>query len=108
MSKQLLKKLVATMSGAGFLLLMSQQAQAFTIGVAALDALIVQWETGIPGAGLAVCAIGLIGLALSRMENQYGQWFQGIFPYCVTAGFLGGGVALLGTLGVLGGALLPV
>jgi hypothetical protein len=107
LSKKMLRKVAATMGGAGFLLLLaSAKAGAFALGIP-LDGFITTLETSAIGLGLVVGSIGLVGWIGSQMDNSFAPILAGSVPFFTRAGVLGGGTAILGTLGLVSGAMLP-
>lgn len=107
MSRKLVRKLMATMGGAGFVLLVhAAQAGAFALGIP-LDGFIGTLETSAIGLGLVVGSIGLVGWIGSQMDNSFAPILAGSVPFFTRAGVLGGGTAILGTLGLVSGAMLP-
>jgi hypothetical protein len=105
-SKKMVQKLLGTLSGAGFVLLLaSSTAQAFGLGIA-LDGFLTTLETSITGLGLLVGLIGCVGMTVAKMENAYSQFFSGYLNLFTAAGILGGGATIFGTLGLVSGAVL--
>ena len=81
------------------------QADAAGLGIP-LDGFIGTFETFVTGLGLAVGLVGLTGYVGSLMDNPFSNILAGSVGFFVKAGLLGGGAALLGVLGLVGGATL--
>ena len=71
-----------------------------------LDGFIGTFETFVTGLGLLVGLIGLTGYVGSLMDNPFSNILAGSVGFFTKAGLLGGGTALLGVLGLVGGATL--
>ena len=80
-------------------------AHAAGLGIP-LDGFIGSFETFVTGLGLAVGLVGLTGYVGSLMDNPFSNILAGSVGFFVKAGILGGGAALLGVLGLVGGATL--
>ena len=86
-------------------LLTTQAAQAAGLGIP-LDGFIGTFETFVVGLGLAVGLVGLTGYVGSLMDNPFSNILAGSVGFFTKAGLLGGGTALLGLVGLVGGATL--
>jgi hypothetical protein len=80
-------------------------AQAAGLGIP-LDGFIGTFETFVVGLGLAVGLVGLTGYVGSLMDNPFSNILAGSVGFFTKAGLLGGGTALLGLVGLVGGATL--
>ena len=89
----------------GILLSVAIQSEAAGLGIP-LDSFIGNFETFVTGLGLAVGLVGLTGYVGSLMDNPFSNILAGSVGFFVKAGILGGGAALLGVLGLVGGATL--
>jgi hypothetical protein len=106
MSKKMVQKLLATLAGSGFVLLLATaSAQAFGLGIP-LDGFITQLETSVTGTGMVIGLIGGAGMIMAKMENSYSPLFANFLSYFVNAGILGGLVTILGAVGLVTGATL--
>ncbi|HEY5864019.1 MAG TPA: hypothetical protein VI542_00480 [Candidatus Tectomicrobia bacterium] len=94
-----------TMGCAVGLVLVAQPALAAGLGIP-LDGFIGTFETFVVGLGLLVGLIGLTGYVGSLMDNPFSNILAGSVGFFVKAGLLGGGTALMGVLGLVGGATL--
>lgn len=83
-----------------------RSAYAGGFGIAQLDAFLTTFSTGVTGLGLVVGLIGLVGYVGSLMDNPFSTILAGSISFFTKAGILGGGVAMLGTLGLVAGATL--
>ena len=81
------------------------QAHAAGLGIP-LDGFIGTFETFVTGLGLVVGLVGLTGYVGSLMDNPFSNILAGSVGFFTKAGLLGGGAALLGLLGLVGGATL--
>lgn len=81
------------------------QGDAAGLGIP-LDGFIGNFETFVVGLGLLVGLIGLTGYVGSLMDNPFSNILAGSVGFFVKAGLLGGGTALMGVLGLVGGATL--
>jgi hypothetical protein len=90
---------------AALLLLAAQPARAAGLGIP-LDGFIGTFETFVTGLGLVVGLVGLTGYVGSLMDNPFSNILAGSVGFFVKAGLLGGGAALLGLMGLVGGATL--
>lgn len=86
-------------------LLSTQAAQAAGLGIP-LDGFIGQFQTFVVGLGLVVGLVGLTGYVGSLMDNPFSNILAGSVGFFSKAGLLGGGSALLGMVGLVGGAIL--
>jgi hypothetical protein len=86
-------------------LLMARAAQAAGLGIP-LDGFVGQFETFVTGLGMAVGLVGLTGYVGSLMDNPFSNILAGSVGFFTKAGMLGGGVALMGLVGLVGGATL--
>ena len=91
--------------GAWVLLSGVLQAEAAGLGIP-LDGFIGTFETFVTGLGLVVGLVGLTGYVGSLMDNPFSNILAGSVGFFVKAGLLGGGGALLGLMGLVGGATL--
>ena len=89
----------------GLLLTATLPAHAAGLGIP-LDGFIGNFETFVTGLGLVVGLVGLTGYVGSLMDNPFSNILAGSVGFFVKAGILGGGTALLGVLGLVGGATL--
>jgi hypothetical protein len=80
-------------------------AHAAGLGIP-LDGFIGTFETFVVGLGLAVGLVGLTGYVGSLMDNPFSNILAGSVGFFTKAGLLGGGTALLGLVGLVGGATL--
>ena len=80
-------------------------AEAAGLGIP-LDGFIGTFETFVTGLGLVVGLVGLTGYVGSLMDNSFSNILAGSVGFFVKAGLLGGGGALLGLMGLVGGATL--
>jgi hypothetical protein len=81
-------------------------ASAAGFGIAGLDGFLTTFSTGVTGAGVVVGGVGLLGYVGSLMDNPFSTILSGSVNYFTKAGILGGGTAMLGTLGLTQGATL--
>jgi len=58
---------------------------------------------GVTGMGLLIGGVGLAGYVGSTMENPFSTILAGSINFFTKAGILGGGTAMLGTLGLVAG-----
>jgi hypothetical protein len=87
--------------------LSAQAAQAASLGIA-LDAFLAQFETFVIGLGMIVGLVGLLGWIGSLLDNSYGSILAGSIRFFLLAGLLGGGTVILGAMGLVTGAVIPV
>lgn len=78
--------------------------EAGGFGIPGLDGFLTNFGTGVTGAGVYVGGVGLVGYVGSLMDNPFSTILSGSINYFTKAGILGGGTAMLGTLGLTGGA----
>jgi hypothetical protein len=83
-----------------------RSASAGGFGIAALDGFLTTFAAGVTGMGLLVGGVGLVGYIGSTMENPFSTILSGSINYFTKAGILGGGTAMLGTLGLVAGGTL--
>src|SRR5215470_13212265 len=81
-------------------------ASAGGFGIAGLDAFLTTFATGVTGIGLLIGGVGLAGYVGSQMDNPFSTILAGSINFFTKAGILGGGTAMLGTLGLVAGATL--
>jgi hypothetical protein len=86
------------------LLLGIRTAVAGGFGIAGLDAFLTTFATGVTGIGLLIGGVGLAGYVGSQMDNPFSTILAGSINFFTKAGILGGGTAMLGTLGLVAGA----
>lgn len=79
-------------------------ATAGGFGIPSLDGFMTNFGTGVTGAGVYVGGVGLVGYVGSLMDNPFSTILSGSINYFTKAGILGGGTAMLGSLGLTGGA----
>lgn len=94
-----------TVGSAVGLLLTAHPVMAAGLGIP-LDGFIGTFETFVTGLGLVVGLVGLTGYVGSLMDNPFSNILAGSVGFFTKAGLLGGGAALLGVLGLVGGATL--
>jgi hypothetical protein len=78
-------------------------AQAGGFGIAALDGFLTTFSTGVTGAGVVVGGVGLLGYVGTLFDNPFSTILSGSVNFFTKAGILGGGTAMLGTLGLVAG-----
>jgi hypothetical protein len=81
-------------------------AAAGGFSVAGLDAFLTNFLLGVTSMGVIVGMVGLVGWVGSTMENPFSTILAGSINFFTKAGMLGGGTAMLGVLGLVGGATL--
>jgi hypothetical protein len=81
-------------------------ASAGGFGIAGLDAFLATFATGVTGMGILIGGVGLAGYVGSLMDNPFSTILAGSINFFTKAGILGGGTAMLGTLGLAAGATL--
>ena len=81
-------------------------AAAGGFGIAGLDAFLTTFATGVTGLGIVIGGVGLAGYVGSLMDNPFSTILSGSINFFTKAGILGGGTAMLGTLGLVAGATL--
>jgi hypothetical protein len=81
-------------------------AAAGGFGIAGLDAFLTTFATGVTGMGVLIGGVGLAGYIGSQMDNPFSTILAGSINFFTKAGILGGGTAMLGTLGLVAGATL--
>ena len=81
-------------------------AAAGGFGIAGLDAFLTTFATGVTGLGIVIGGVGLAGYVGSLMDNPFSTILSGSINFFTKAGILGGGTAMLGTLGLAAGATL--
>jgi len=86
--------------------LVVRSAAAGGFGIAGLDAFLTTFATGVTGIGLLIGGVGLAGYVGSQMDNPFSTILAGSINFFTKAGILGGGTAMLGTLGLVAGATL--
>jgi hypothetical protein len=82
-------------------------ASAGGFGIPGLDAFMTTFATGVTGLGVVIGGVGLAGYVGSLMDNPFSTILSGSINFFTKAGILGGGTAMLGTLGLVAGATLP-
>ena len=95
---------IGTVVGVG-LVCTAQAATAAGLGIP-LDGFIGSFETFVTGLGMVVGLVGLTGYVGSLMDNPFSNILAGSVGFFVKAGMLGGGTALMGVMGLVGGATL--
>ena len=81
-------------------------AAAGGFGIPGLDAFLTTFATGVTGMGILIGGVGLAGYIGSQMDNPFSTILAGSINFFTKAGILGGGTAMLGTLGLVAGATL--
>jgi hypothetical protein len=81
-------------------------AEAGGFGIPGLDAFLTTFATGVTGMGVLIGGVGLAGYIGSQMDNPFSTILAGSINFFTKAGILGGGVAMLGTLGLVAGGTL--
>jgi hypothetical protein len=81
-------------------------ASAGGFGIPGLDAFLTTFATGVTGMGILIGGVGLAGYIGSQMDNPFSTILAGSINFFTKAGILGGGTAMLGTLGLVAGATL--
>lgn len=81
-------------------------ASAAGFGIPGLDTFLTQFTTGVQGIGITVGGVGLVGYVGSLMDNPFSTILSGSINFFTKAGILGGGTAMLTTLGMTAGATL--
>jgi len=81
-------------------------AQAGGLGIP-MDGFITQFTQTVIGLGYPIGLLGLAGWAGAHLNNTFGALVGGSINLFATAGLLGGGAAIMGTLGLAAGAVLP-
>ena len=89
----------------GIVALYTTQASAAGLGIP-IDGFIGSFETFVTGLGLAVGLVGLTVYVGSLMDNPFSNILAGSIGFFTKAGLLGGGTALMGMMGLVGGATL--
>ena len=85
------------------MLTMMGHAEAGGLGIP-LDGFLNQFQTFVVGSGMVVGLVGLLGYVGSLMDSPFQPILAGSVSYFAKAGLLGGGTAMLGTLGLVAGA----
>ena len=100
-----MRKWVVTASPVlGYVLLVGvRAASAGGFGIAGLDGFMTTFAQGVTGMGLLIGGVGLAGYVGSTMENPFSTILAGSINFFTKAGILGGGTAMLGTLGLVAG-----
>jgi hypothetical protein len=88
------------------LLLGVKAAEAGGFGIAGLDGFLTNFATGVTGMGILIGGVGLAGYIGSQMDNPFSTILAGSINFFTKAGILGGGTAMLGTLGLVAGGTL--
>lgn len=109
MRTQRLTTIVATgVPLAGYALVFGvRTAAAGGFGIAGLDGFLTTFSAGVTGMGIVIGGVGLAGYIGSQMDNPFSTILSGSINFFTKAGILGGGTAMLGTLGLVAGATLP-
>jgi hypothetical protein len=81
-------------------------AAAGGFGIAGLDGFLTTFATGVTGMGILIGGVGLAGYIGSQMDNPFSTILAGSINFFTKAGILGGGTAMLGTLGLVAGGTL--
>lgn len=82
-------------------------ATAGGFGIPGLDAFLTTFATGVTGMGVLIGSVGLAGYVGSLMDNPFSTILAGSIGFFTKAGVLGGGTAMLGTLGLVAGGIVP-
>jgi hypothetical protein len=107
-TSRITKALTATAPLLGTVLVYGvREASAGGFGIAGLDAFLTTFALGVTGMGVVVGGVGLVGYVGSLMDNPFSTILSGSINFFTKAGILGGGTAMLGTLGLIQGAVLP-
>ena len=107
MHGQMKKWVTAGIPLAGYALVYGvKAAEAGGFGIAGLDAFLTTFATGVTGMGILIGGVGLAGYIGSQMDNPFSTILAGSINFFTKAGILGGGTAMLGTLGLVAGATL--
>jgi hypothetical protein len=105
--RRMTKWVAAGMPLAGYVLVFGvRSAAAGGFGIAGLDAFLTTFATGVTGLGIVIGGVGLAGYVGSLMDNPFSTILSGSINFFTKAGILGGGTAMLGTLGLVAGATL--
>ena len=91
----------------GLLVVAAWGAEAASLGIA-LDSFLATFETFVIGMGMIVGMVGLIGYIGSLMDNPFSHILGGSISFFTKAGLLGGGTVIMGLLGLVSGATLPL
>ena len=91
----------------GLVVMSAQTAQAASLGIA-LDDFLAQFQAFIVGLGMLLGIAGLSAWIYSALDSQYGGLLSGSISFFVKAGLLGGGLTILGAVGLVSGAVLPL
>lgn len=83
-----------------------RMAESAGMGIPQLDAFITNFTTGVTGLGITVGGVGLVGYVGSLMDNPFSTILSGSVGFFTKAGILGGGTAMLTSLGMTAGATL--
>jgi hypothetical protein len=83
-----------------------RSAVAGGFGIPGLDAFLTTFATGVTGMGIVIGGVGLAGYIGSQMDNPFSTILAGSINFFTKAGILGGGTAMLGTLGLVAGGTL--
>lgn len=73
-----------------------------------LDSFLLQFTTFVTGTGLLIGLIGATGWALAHLGHTQNTFLQGSVNLFGTAGILGGATTIMGALGLVSGAVLPL
>ena len=106
-AQRITKWIVAGTPLAGYALMFGVKTAATGgFGIAGLDAFLTTFATGVTGMGILIGGVGLAGYVGSLMDNTFRTILAGSINFFTKAGILGGGTAMLGTLGLTAGATL--
>ena len=106
-AQHMTKWVAAGMPLAGYALAFGvRSAAAGGFGIAGLDGFLTTFATGVTGMGILIGGVGLAGYVGSLMDNPFSTILAGSINFFTKAGILGGGTAMLGTLGLTAGATL--
>jgi hypothetical protein len=82
-------------------------AAAGGFGIPGLDAFLTNFALGVTGMGIVIGGVGLAGYIGAQMDNPFSTILSGSINFFTKAGILGGGTAMLGTLGLVAGGVFP-
>ena len=91
----------------GLVVLGAWGVEAASLGIP-LDSFLTQLETFVIGMGMIVGMVGLIGYIGSLMDNPFSHILGGSISFFTKAGLLGGGTIIMGLVGLVSGATLPL
>ena len=91
----------------GLVVLGAWGVEAASLGIP-FDSFLTQLETFVIGMGMIVGMVGLIGYIGSLMDNPFSHILGGSISFFTKAGLLGGGTIIMGLVGLVSGATLPL